>query len=626
MNGGGPPRIPDYYGPAPLPPVGLPSVSTAPALPVPGLTDDGARAWAQKRAAEEEAIRLQLSGQVAPPPAPSPVDPAALKYWGSEAAARAATTPPAAPAKTWEQNQAEYDAAHQPASAPTNPTGIAALREGSKSANAAAQGAPPETKAPPSKEQNAAAAALTGYGAGHKTAARQPVITGGVAPGDGGQARRELYGTFAAEKHAMQSLADAEMARSEAMAAGMAVIGADRVRESALQESRAASEREIFKSYQEDTQRQLDDVRSQKVDPNRLYRDTGSTALAIIGGVLGGLYQGLNKLSSNPFIDQMNRNIDRDIAVQERDLDRKTKAIGERRGILADMRVSYHDEDMARAQAKNLYYEGIKQQLAAQASQYESPAIQARADQAINLVDRQQAALKLDELAKRAAANAAAAAFARAEKQREFENALKQEEAITHRIAANKSGVGHKEGQSPRERFVGVDRDDDGNPRGYLAGSGTEAAKARQQLAASNELIALAEKAKAVRAEQGFLGRSLVREPLVGTYTPEWQTKIRSLENQIVGAIKKSEELGALDNGVERFAKPLAGNLDSYGSSADDRLDTLIEATKTKMKVHTNQLSGQQAVMLPGEEVVQTGRANSPENLKGSSGVERKAP
>lgn len=444
---------------------------------------------------------------------------------------------------------------------------------------------------------------------------------GGGYVGDGGAARRDLYSTFPAEKIAMQRLADAEEARSEAMAAGMAVIGADRVREAALQETRAAHEREIMRVYQEDTQRQLDEVRSQTVDPNRLYSDGGSKALAIIGGVLGGIYQGMNKLQSNPFIDQMNRNIDRDIALQEHQLDRNTKAVGERKGILADMRMTYKDEDLARTQAKNLYYEGIKQQLAAQAAQYESPAIQARADQAINIVDRQQAALKLDEQAKRAAAAAAAGALARAEKWREAEFALKQEEAITHRITANRSGVGHKEGQSPRERFVGVAQDEHGNPTGYLARNATEASKAAGQLASTRELITLAEKAKQIRADEGMLGRATWRDNPI--YSPTWHTNIKSIENQLVGAIKKSEELGALDNGVERFAKPLTGNLDSIGGSADDRLDMLIEAAKTKMSVHTNQLSGQQAVMLPGEEVVQTGGANAPKNLKGSTGVNR---
>jgi len=519
-------------------------------------------------------------------------------------------------------------AAAAPVGAP-GPSSIQALREGSTAANRVTAGGPAEL--PPSPEARSAAQALVGY-AGGSSGAPAPMPTaapaggGGGYVGDGGAARRQLYGTFDTERHALQSLADAEMARADAMAAGMAVIGADRVREAALQEARAANEREILRAYQEDTNRQLDQVKTQRVDPNRLYASTGDRIAAMIGGMLGGLYQGMNKLPNNAFIDQMNKNIDRDIALQERQIDRNMKAVGDRRGILADMRMTYHDEDLARLQAKNLYYEGIKQQLAAQAAQYDSPTIQARADQAINMVDRQQAALKLDEQAKRAAAAAAAAAFARAERQREFENAIKQEEAITHRITANKSGAGHKEGQSPRERFVGVSQDEYGNPVGYLARGATEATKASQQLAASRELIALAEKAKAIRAEQGFLGRSVVREPISGLYTPKWQTEIRSLENQIVGAIKKSEELGALDNGVERFAKPLAGNLDSYGSSADDRLDTLIEATKTKMEIHNNQLAGQRAVMLPGEEVVQTGRANSPENLKGSSGVERKAP
>jgi len=630
-------------GPAPIPPVGLPgspppppgpsigaSYYGAPPPPPPGSApplDLGAAAFgAQPPARIDSGGSANFGPGLAPPPVP-------------QAPATPPPQPAAPPQKTDLGEAIRYFAGLGPSplgpvtpevqdiSAPPKPApSMQSLRESSVASNRAAAGGPAEL--PPTHEAQAAARALAGY-SGAQTGDPAPKPTqapagGGGYAGDGGAARRELYGTFDTEKHALQSLADAEMARADAMAAGMAVIGADRVREAALQEARAANEREIMRAYQQDTNDQLEQVKSQRVDPGRLYANVGDRIAAMIGGALGGLYQGMNKLPNNAFIDQMNKNIDRDIALQERQIDRNTKAVDGRRGILADMRMTYHDEDLARTQAKNLYYEGIKQQLAAQAAQYDSPTIQARADQTINLVTRQQAALKLDEQAKRAAANAAAAAFARAERQREFENAMKQEEAITHRITANKSGAGHKEGQSPRERFVGVMQDDQGNPVGYLAGSGTEAAKVRQQLAASNELIQLAQRAKAIRAEEGMLGRATWRDnPL---YSPTWHTNIKSIENQLVGAIKKSEELGALDNGVERFAKPLTGNLDSIGGSADDRLDQLIEATKMKMEVHNNQLSGQRAVMLPGEDVVPVGHANAPLNQKGTSGVDRKAP
>lgn len=632
-------------GPAPIPPVGLPG---SPPPPSPGAAYYGAPPPPPPVAAPP--LDLGAAAFGAPPPAR--IDSGGSANFGPGLAPppvpQAPAMPPSQsappPQKTDLGETIRYFAGlgPSPLGPPTpemqappapKPAPMQSLRESSAASNRVTAGGPMEL--PPTPEAQVAARALAGYG-GAQTGAPAPRPTqapagGGGYAGDDGAARRELYGTFDTEKHALQSLADAEMARSDAMAAGMAVIGADRVREAALQEARAQNEHAILSAYQEDTNRQLDDVRSQRVDPNRLYtnRTTGDTVAAIIGGALGGFAQAMSKSPTNSYIDQMNRAIDRDIAIQERQLDRNAKNVGERRGILSDMRMTYHDEDLARLQAKNLYYEGIKQQLQAQAAQYDSPTIQARADQAVNMVDRQQAALKLDEQAKRAAANAAAAAFARAERQREFENQMHLEDRITNRITANKSGAGLKEGQSPRERFVGVTQDENGNPVGYLSASGTEAAKARQQLASSRELIELAEKAKAIRAEQGMLGRNINRnnpDQLIQLYTPEWQTKIRSLENQIIGAIKKSEELGALDNGVERFAKPLAGNLDSRGSSADDRLNALIEATKTKMEIHNNQLSGQRAVMLPGEEVVQIGGANAPQNLKGSSGVDRRAP
>ncbi len=489
--------------------------------------------------------------------------------------------------------------------------------------------APPTPKPSPSLPPAGPSRADAGLPPKPKASSSGAVASG---PGDfgAGTARAGLHATFPREQQAIQDLATAERAKADALAAGMSVVGEDRVREAEKRRLEAEEADKIFAGYQEETQRQLDDVRSRKIDPNRLIKNMGA-GWAILGGVLAGFYQGVTKSDKNTFLDELNRNMDRDIAQQERDLDRQTKSAENRRSLLSDMRATYKDKELARIQAKNLYYEGIKEMLAAEAATYDSPAVQARADAAINLVGRQQAALKLDEAAKRAAAAAAAAAFQRAEARHREEMALKWYEAESHRITAEHSGQkGFKEGQSPRERFVAVSMDPKtGEPVGYLARNATEAAKATEQVAATKQLIALANRAKEIRESQGVLGRSINRnnpDDLIQIYTPEWQTELRSVEGQLLGAIKQAEQLGALDNGVERFAKPIAGKLDSMGSSADVKLNELVRNAQVKLEIHNQALAGQRVRMQDGEVITFEKGANAPGNDRGSTGVRREAP
>lgn len=454
---------------------------------------------------------------------------------------------------------------------------------------------------------------------------RRPAVGGGGGGDFGaGAARRDLYATFGSEKQAISDLATAERAKHDALAAGMAVIGQDRIAEAERRQLEAQHADELFRAHQRDIQDQTDALRQKRVDPTRLFPDAGSKIVALVGGVLGGMYMGLNKLDKNPFLEQMNKDVDRDIALQERELDRQRVGVSEKRNLLRELRDIYKDKDLARAQAKNLYYEGVKEQLAAEAATYDNPAILAKANAAMNGVDRQQAALKLDDAAKKAAAAAAAAAFQRAQEQKAFENQLKLEEAITHRITAERSGHGFKEGQSPRERFVAVSMDPNTKePLGYLARNATEAGKNQEQVAAVKELIATAERVKAIRAEAGLGGRLLNREPPAGIWTPEWQTKVRADEKQLIGLIKEANRLGALDNGVERFANPIAGSLDSVGSSADVKLDELIAVSKQRLQSHVDAMAGQRARMGQGEDVTFERGVNAPRNDRGSTGVRR---
>lgn len=577
--------------------------------------------------------------QLAPPPPPPPLDPGAAAFGPPPAAPAPAAPPPSpdpggAPPKFGLGTALAYFAGVGPApqgiAKPPPPTagGPSPFARGAATSEDPAMAASDATQKTKPGEVDFAGAGKIMSDIRKQDATKAPVRSGGGGgPGDygAGDARKQLYGTFPVEQRAMQDLADAEKARADAVAAGMAVIGADRVRESHIREAQAAHENEILRAYQQDTQDQLDEVRSQKVNPNRLYSDGGSKALAIIGGVLGGMYQGSTRAPNNAFIDQMDRMIDRDIALQERQLARNEKAVGERRGILADMRTTFKDDEMARIQAKNLYYEGIKEQLAAEAQSYDSPAIQARANQAINGVNRQQAALKLDEAAKRAAQAAAAAAFARAEQQRQFENALKQEEAITHRIAAEKSGAGKSE-HTLASRFVGTGRDPKtGEPTGYLERDVAGAKSREDARIAAGRLLKNIDAVQAIRKEEGWLSRGTntggMNEFL---YKPEWKTRLKAIHGEMVTDWGQAKGLKALSESDYKLAHGVIGeDFTGIGSATDERLDELRRRTQAALDAEDEAAAGSRVVKHEDESVEPIGGINSPVNQRSGSTVRR---
>lgn len=461
-----------------------------------------------------------------------------------------------------------------------------------------------------------------------KATPKPAASSGGVSVPSFANERNALYGTFPREQQAIQDLADAQKAKNDALAAGMAVVGADQVQHAKQMQLQAAQQDQIFKAYQDETQKQLDLVRSRQVDPGRLMKDGGMKLAALIGGVLGGLYQGINHLQSNPFLDDLHSTIQHDIGLQEQEIQRDTNAVAERKNLLANMMAVYKDKTAAEAATYGLYLEGFKTQLQSEVQQYDSPAIQARAAAAMNGVNRQFASLKLNDKMQDAARAAAAAAFQRAQAQKAFENMLKYEEMVSGRLKALGAGEKTQRGLSLNERFVPMMQDpqNPGVVHGYLARNAEEAINTTKQLYNLKQLNALANQALAIRAEEGMLGRA-TNNPLIELYTPEWKTKIREKEQQLVGAIKEGDKLGALDNGVERFVKPITGNLDSVGTSADIKLRELIDTTNQKMQMLSQQLGGQQAVKLPGEDIRMVGGVYAGPNAEtGSLGVRREAP
>ena len=267
----------------------------------------------------------------APPPAPEPAGP------------MVSAPPPPDPAMSY------YGAGPPPPPSPAPPPSPPLVPQGPPGKLAASDfGFGGDVPPPPKPASPAAPQAPPPV-----TTIPEVTVAGHAAPRGGGgpsgpsaldRANAAYRGTFDQDKADLQSGADAEKAKAELMASGMGELARSKMDEQQTAEFEAAHQAETFKKYQDETQRQIDAVRTQTINPNRAYADSGSAVTAVIGGILGGIYQGLNRLQSNPFIDQMNKNIDRDIAAQEHDIAVKKGGIEDRKSLYAEMRATYKDE------------------------------------------------------------------------------------------------------------------------------------------------------------------------------------------------------------------------------------------------------------------------------------------
>jgi hypothetical protein len=242
-----------------------------------------------------------------------------------------------------------------------------------------------------------------------------------------GPGNADPFGLGAAQRGQLSAMDDRMSAMNRAAGAegDLAVMRADHERNLArMQEEDAAiarAEHELgvkhFDEAASEVGRQLDDVKAKKIDPLRTMKESpGLSVLAVIGGAVGGFYQGMTGGQSNSFIDDLNRQIDRGIAEDEREIRDEKFALGEGMNMLHQQRQAWKDDNLSRAQMRNLMYEAAKNEIAAEAERAGTAIAKAHADDAIAQVHQQQEALKAQIATQNQAraASAAAAATARA--------------------------------------------------------------------------------------------------------------------------------------------------------------------------------------------------------------------
>jgi hypothetical protein len=354
---GGPPAQPSIdlgaqaFG-APVPPPAPPPVQAPPPAPLPAMPD---------------AFRAKLDATLGPPPAqPASFDPSTLRP-GEFSLTAPGAPPPAGPTAADDAlfEQAKAKLAPPPPPAATKP-GLARL------------------PAPANPDPYGVKAARSGYldtfGRREESMRRQAIMAEDQAAMMG-ESQRELV---------RRRDEDAAIANAEQTAAD-----------------------EDFNGRMQALQKSMDDVRAKKIDPTQATEDLGF--MAVIGAIAGGLYQGWNGMAENPFLRDLDRVIERNIAAQEKDLDNQRQGIADEFNILGQQRALFKDSQAGKAATRLMYYEAAQQALEADKARYGAALNLEAVEEGIQTLEaeKQKHMLTFAEQQQALAARGAAAQYAR---------------------------------------------------------------------------------------------------------------------------------------------------------------------------------------------------------------------
>ncbi len=377
----------DYYGPPIAPPVVAPPAAVAP--PPAPLRPVGAQ-LSQIGDPQGRSLSFLGAAQAPPPASPPPTD-AAGNRWRPYAPKPEAPAPPAGPT-------------------PGDDKEFAAFRRLQ------------DTKKP----------ASGGGKGGGSPANPDPYGVKG--------AQSKYLGSFSDEAAAIRRGVDAEGERNAMAGEAHGALAQLQQKDALIRERELADAQAGFDTHMGEAQKQIDEVRAKKIDPQRLMQSDGMVITAILGGVFGGLYQGINKLDKNPFLEDLNRHIDRDMAAQEKDISNEQQGVTNKMNVLREQRATFKDNDLAKLQTRSLMYAATEEAIKAEAAKFDSPIAQAHADQAVAAVERERAKndLQIKTQAEHAA-NARAAAGAAAARAQALEARKAFGDTYEKHIAAGSS-------------------------------------------------------------------------------------------------------------------------------------------------------------------------------------------
>lgn len=253
-------------------------------------------------------------------------------------------------------------------------------------------------------------------------------VGGGVNPFAGlraqlNDARTEVMSGMDQDAELQRDMGDAKATKMAKMADLQQQQAADMVIDARAQQQADYDAQQKHKAFIERNEQLANEIGEQKIDPNRVMRnkDSAEKVTFVLGAVLGGALRGLDG-GRNDTLDRLDKEIDRDISVQQDAINNKKASLAARQSLFGQMLQETGDSRVAAMQTRNLMYEAMKQDLMANAERLGIPEVKVNAEIGVRAIQARQDALR-EQLAatqlQSAQQQAAAAASARASAEKE---------------------------------------------------------------------------------------------------------------------------------------------------------------------------------------------------------------
>ena len=366
------------------------------------------------------------------------------------------------------------------------------------------------------------------------------------------------------QQQGMDRLTQAEMGSNDVLAAKQMAIGQSIQDQAEAMRAKEDEKNAQWQAIMAKRQELSNAVESGKVDPDRLYghADTGTKLGLILGGALGGAFQGWNKMQSNPFIDQVNLTIQRDIDAQKEALASKRNALSENTNLLGQMRGYFGDARMGELAATELMQKSYLQQLEGTVSQQKNPAIAANGALAITALKTQ-------------VANT-------------------EQQALQHaQVLAAQYAAGGPIDKARQEEFVATGPDG----QGYLARDKEAATAGRALVQMKESFTDFAKDARVLRDRTSAIGRAGGNVSTI-FQSPEYAA-LSSKQAQMLGTLKLAEQTKSITPELSKLAEESMGDWLSPGGHPDVRAQTFLKGLAEKIDAHRRSQGGQAAVDRP---------------------------
>lgn len=284
-------------------------------------------------------------------------------------------------------------------------------------------------------------------------AAKRPTGGGAPAPGDlRGQTLEETMKADQAGQSARDQQTQIAKDRANEGAALLASTAAENDARIKADEAKRAEENAQIEQGIRGIQARVDELAATKIDSTGGFgsADLGTKVTLGLNGILGGILGVFNGTNRNQAVENLDKQIDRNIRAQETDLATKKGAIEAQRGILAEMQRLTGSKQAGRDATRVAILQNAKMQFEARMAKYDAPEYQAKADEARAAFDKRiaegigayQETLRKEKIAANAAARAAAESNRRWEAGYRLDAAKVGLEADRNNISRDRYGGG----------------------------------------------------------------------------------------------------------------------------------------------------------------------------------------